>query len=142
MSIALSFLVLRAASNLAFCNPFLPERNLHERAALGAEFVEDEPVWSLSVDEPDRRRSNVWRIAAHLEEVCPRLRQKLATGAAANQPDLILYEDAVLNLLYQRYYPRFFAASCASMSREAILRISMRPESSSFSGFLSCSSIE
>ena len=109
---------LRAASNLAFCNPFLPERNLHERAALGAEFVEDEPVWSFSVDEPDRRRSNVWRIAAHLEEVCPRLRQKLATGAAANQPDLILYEDAVLNLLYQRYYPRFFDAGFGAQ-REA-----------------------
>ncbi len=101
---------LRAASNLAFCNPFLPERNLHERAALGTEFVDDEPVWSFSVDEPDRRRSNVWRIAARLEELCPRLRQKLATEAAANQQDLILYEDAVLNLLYQRYYPRFFDA--------------------------------
>ncbi|MGD0667998.1 MAG: sigma 54-interacting transcriptional regulator [Bryobacteraceae bacterium] len=101
---------LRAASNLAFCNPFLPERILHERAALGAEFVDDEPVWSFSVDEPDRRRSNVWRIAARLEEFCPRLRQKLANGAAANQPDLILYEDVVLNLLYQRYYPRFLEA--------------------------------
>jgi len=101
---------LRAVSNLTFCNPFLPERNRHERAALGAEFVADEPVWSFSVDEPDRRRSNVWRIAARLEEVCPRLRQKLAAGAEAPAPDLILYEDAVLNLLYQRYYPRFFAA--------------------------------
>ncbi|MGO9227651.1 MAG: sigma 54-interacting transcriptional regulator [Bryobacteraceae bacterium] len=101
---------LRAASNLAFCNPFLPERIQHERAALGAEFVEDEPVWSFSVDEPDRRRSNVWRIAARLEELCPRLRRKLDMGAAASQQDLILYEDAILNLLYQRYYPRFFEA--------------------------------
>src|ERR1700690_4419036 len=69
---------LRAASNLAFCNPFLPERILHERAAPGAEFVCEEPVWSFSVDEPERRRSNVWRIAARLEELCPLLRQKLA----------------------------------------------------------------
>ena len=29
---------LRAASRLAFCNPFLPERVEHERAALGREF--------------------------------------------------------------------------------------------------------
>lgn len=101
---------LRAASDLAFCNPFLPERILHERAALGAEFVDDEPVWSFSVDEPDRQRSNVWRIASRLEELCPRLRQKLAAGAAANQQDLILYEDAVLNVLYQRYYFRFLEA--------------------------------
>jgi transcriptional regulator with AAA-type ATPase domain len=101
---------LRAASKLAFCNPFLPERIVHERAALGEEFLEDEPVWSFSVDEPERRRSNVWRIGARLEELCPRLRRRLTSGAAANQQDLILYEDAVLNLLYQRYYQRFFEA--------------------------------
>ena len=69
---------LRAASRLAFCNPFLPERMEHERAALGAEFADDEPVWSFSVHEPERRRTNVWRIAARLEELCPRLRAKLA----------------------------------------------------------------
>jgi len=107
---------LRAASNLAFCNPFLPERIHHERAALGDEFVDDEPVWSFSVDEPERRRSNVWRIAARLEDLCPRLRHKLATGAAAQPEDLILYEDAVLNLLYQRYYPRFFEAGFGTHS--------------------------
>ena len=101
---------LRAASNLAFCNPFLPERTLLERAALGGEFVDDEPIWSFSVDEPDRPRSNVWRIAARLEDLCPRLQRKLATGAAANERDLTLYEDAGLNLLYQRFYPRFFEA--------------------------------
>ena len=107
---------LRAASNLMVCNPFLPERIRHEREALGSEFAEDEPVWSFSVDEPERRRSNVWRIAARLEEVCPPLRQKLAAGAEARAEDLILYEDAVLNLLYQRYYPRFFEAGFGSQA--------------------------
>lgn len=101
---------LRAASRLAFCNPFLPERVEHERAALGAEFADDEPVWSFSVREPERRRTNVWRIAARLEELCPRLRDKLAAGTAASGEDRVLYEDSVLNLLYQRYYPRFFEA--------------------------------
>ena len=102
---------LRAASRLAFCNPFLPERVTHERAALGAEFVDDEPVWSFSVNEPDRRRSNVWRIGARLDELCPVLRSKLASRVAANEEDRVLYEDGVLNLLYHRYYPRFFDAS-------------------------------
>jgi hypothetical protein len=101
---------LAAASRLAFCNPFLPDRIAHERAALGKEFVDDEPVWSFSIAEPDRRRSNVWRIAARLDDLCPRLRDKLAGGAAASTEDRVLYEDAVLNLLYQRYYPRFLAA--------------------------------
>lgn len=101
---------LRAASRLAFCNPFLPERVEHERAALGPEFVDDQPVWSFSVNEPDRRRPNVWQIGARLDELCPRLRGKLAARVAANDEDRVLYEDGVLNLLYQRYYPRFFDA--------------------------------
>ncbi len=101
---------LRAASRLAFCNPFLPERIEHERAALGADFVDEEPVWSLSVNEPDRRRSNVWRIGARLDELCPQLRSRLAAGREAQREDLVLYEDAVLYLMYQRYYPRFFEA--------------------------------
>jgi transcriptional regulator with AAA-type ATPase domain len=110
---------LRAASDLVFSNPFLPDRIRHERAALGAEFAEAEPVWSFSIAEPERRRSNVWRIAARLEELCPRLRRKLAEGAAAHERDLILYEEAVLNLLYQRYYPRFFAAQSGAQSGAA-----------------------
>jgi transcriptional regulator with AAA-type ATPase domain len=101
---------LRAASRLAFCNPFLPERVEHERAALGGEFVDDEPVWSFSVSEPERRRANVWHIAAHLDELCPRLRDKIAAGAPVSEEDRVLYEEGVLNLLYQRYYPRFFEA--------------------------------
>ena len=101
---------LRAASRLAFCNPFLPERMEHERSALGAEFVDDEPVWSFSIHEPERRRANVWRIAARLDELCPRLRGKLAARVTANEEDRGLYEEAILNLLYQRYYPRFFDA--------------------------------
>jgi len=102
---------LRAASRLAFCNPFLPERVEHERAALGSEFADDEPVWSFSILDPERRRTNVWRIAARLEELCPRLRDKLAAHTASTDEDRVLYEEAVLNLLYQRYYPRFFEAS-------------------------------
>ncbi len=102
---------LQAASGLAFCNPFLPERITHERAALGREFVDEGPVWSFSIHAPERRRSNVWRISARLEVLCPQLREKFAAGVAASEPDCALYEDAVLSLLYQRYYPRFFEAT-------------------------------
>jgi hypothetical protein len=102
---------LRSASDLIFGNPFLPERILHERLALGGEFVDDEPVWSFSVEDPNRPRTNVHRITARLEELCPRLRQKLAAGAKADHDDLTLYEDAVLNLLYERCYRRFNEAS-------------------------------
>jgi transcriptional regulator with AAA-type ATPase domain len=102
---------LRAASRLAFCNPFLPERVEHERAALGSEFAADEPVWSFSILDPARRRTNVWRIGARLEELCPYLRDRIEARTPSSDEDRVLYEEAVLNLLYQRYYPRFFEAT-------------------------------
>ncbi|HWC98598.1 MAG TPA: sigma 54-interacting transcriptional regulator [Candidatus Sulfopaludibacter sp.] len=97
--------MLRSISALAHCNPFLPERVELERTILGAEFHEGEPVWSQQVEAPERPRENVWRIAAKLETMVQQIR-----GRVADQ-DLPLYEDAVLHLLYQRYYPKFFAAA-------------------------------
>ncbi len=54
----------------------------------------------------------MWRIAALLDwtALCLPLRGKLASRVAANEEDRVLYEEAVLNLLYQRYYRRFFDA--------------------------------
>src|ERR1700731_548821 len=95
---------LRAVSQLAYCNPFLPERVACERDALGADFVEGEPVWSLPVDQPERPRANVWRIVERLEPLIEQLRNRLNAQVGAG--DLALYEDAVLHLLYQRYYAR------------------------------------
>lgn len=103
---------LRAVSNLAYANPFLRERVEWERAALGAEFLEGEPVWSQQVKDPQRPRANVWKIAEKLAPVAEQLRDRLGGGAQASGEELALYEDAVLYLLYQRYYPRFFEAGC------------------------------
>ncbi len=102
--------MLEAVSRLAYCNPFLPERVQLERAVLGDEFEEGEPVWSQQVDDPDRPRPNVYRIAARIEPLIGQLRSRLLTGAAAREPDLVLYEDAVLSVIYQRYYERFLKA--------------------------------
>lgn len=101
---------LTAVSQLAYCNPFLPERITYERAALGRDFVEGEPVWSLPVDEPERPRANVWRIVERLEKVTESVRQRLSK-AQVGRPVLLVYEDAVIHLLYQRYYRRFYEAS-------------------------------
>jgi len=82
-----------------------------ERAVLGPEFVEGEPVWSrLGEDLP---RANAWRIAERVGELLDRLRPRLAEGGGAGERDLVLYEDAALLLLYQRYYPKFLEASLA-----------------------------
>ncbi len=102
---------LKAVSQFAYCNPFLPEHTEFERAALGPDFLEGEPVWSQQVKDPEKPRENVWRIFKKLEPLAKELRNRLVQGASPRPEDLILYEDAVLHLLYQRYYPRFYAAS-------------------------------
>src|SRR5207249_8485296 len=97
---------LRIVSKLAYCNPFLPERVALEREALGTEFVEGEPVWSLPVEEPERPRANAWNLVARVEKLCDALQRKLRAGVRARgEEDLRLYEDGVLHLLFHRYYP-------------------------------------
>ncbi len=102
---------LGAVARLAYCNPFLPVRATYEQEALGAEYVDGESVWSMPVNEPERPRANVWRIFELLEPLVMRLRDKLRDGTRGASDDLVLYEDGVLHLLYQRYYPKFFATS-------------------------------
>src|SRR3989304_704555 len=58
---------LRAVANLGYCNPFLPERIQYEREALGADFREAEPVWSLRVADPNRPHVNIIKTTAKVE---------------------------------------------------------------------------
>src|SRR5262249_30834522 len=106
---------LQAVSEFAYCNPFLPEHNRLERQALGHDYVEGEPVWSLPVGDPEKPRANVWRIFERTSPLCDELRTRLITlkpgGAKPRASDLLLYEDGVIHLLYQRYYRRFYDAS-------------------------------
>src|SRR5438874_7289160 len=79
---------LTAVSQLGYCNPFLPERIEYERAALGDNYVEGEPVWSLPVDQPERPRANVWRMVERLDPLAEQLGAKLRTGASARPDEL------------------------------------------------------
>ncbi len=109
---------LEAVSGLGSSNPFLPEHTAFERAALGPDFLEGEPLWSLPVDQPDRPRDNIWRIARRLEILMPGLLDGLGTKPPGRaERDLVLYEDGVLRLLYQRHYPRFYDATLAPSPR-------------------------
>ena len=101
--------LLQAVSGLGRCNHFLRERLEWERTALGSDFVEGEPVWSYQADRPEPRE-NVWRIYRRLEPLAEQLRIRLAEGTETREPDLVLYEDAVLHLLYTRYYRSFYDA--------------------------------
>ena len=101
--------LLKAVSKLGYGNPFLPERVQSERAVLGGDFVEGEPVWSYRIDQPGPR-ANVWRIQERLEPVVEQLRARLGEGTEAGEQDLVLYEDAALQVLYTRYYRSFYDA--------------------------------
>jgi transcriptional regulator with AAA-type ATPase domain len=98
-----------SVSRLAYANPFLPERVEWERAALGPEFVEGEPVWSYRTEQPGPRE-NVWRIYRKVEPLLEEARARLLHDATPPARDLALYEDAVLHFLYTRYYPSFLEA--------------------------------
>ena len=91
---------LRGTAALAYANPFSPERVALERAALGAEFVPGDPIWSVSVADPDRVRPNIWRIQEKLEPALEAMRTRLAR----TDGEFALYEECVHSLLYQRYY--------------------------------------
>jgi transcriptional regulator with AAA-type ATPase domain len=99
---------LEAVSRLAYCNPFLPERIEFEREALGEEFEPGEPVWSLRVEDPEKPSANTWKVKQRLEVLAEPLRERVVGGQAARERDLVLYEDAILFLLYHRYVLRFF----------------------------------
>jgi DNA-binding NtrC family response regulator len=105
---------LEFISQLAYSNPFVPERIALERAALGDDFVPGEPVWSLPVEDPERPRENLWRIFARLEPLAEQLRGRVASSAATRKQDLELYEDAILHMLYLRNYRHFYEAGFGS----------------------------
>jgi DNA-binding NtrC family response regulator len=100
--------LLESISRLGYANPFLPERVELERAVLGARFQEGEPVWSYQADLQGTR-ANVVRVQEVLEPLLEDLRARLEE-CAAGEPDLMLYEDAVMLLLFTRYHGQFFEA--------------------------------
>src|SRR5262245_45764475 len=92
----------RAVSRLNYLNPFLPERLEAEKEALGDAYSDPGPVWSRgNLDAPER--PNLVELRTRIESLASRLRVALVNGAKATDEERELYEDLVLNLLYDRY---------------------------------------
>lgn len=102
---------LEAVAQLAYGNPFLPERIEYEKAVLGPDFQPGEPVWSLSVVNPDRPRENEARVHAKLDPLMNTLRERLRKDADCRSDERDLYEDCIQLLLYQRFYLKFVSAN-------------------------------
>ena len=88
-----------AVSILVYCNPFLPERIEAERRALGDEFNESEPVWTIG-EQPGIERPNVIVLSERAGALADALRNRLAEGHPADGAELKLYVDLVLYCLY------------------------------------------
>ena len=97
---------LTAVSNLAYCNPFLPERTEWERAALGSEFLAKELVWSANVLDPDAPSANVQRLFARLGPELDEVRTRIEQVGDASDVDWAVYEESVQYFLYERYHRR------------------------------------
>ncbi|MEM9354017.1 MAG: sigma 54-interacting transcriptional regulator [Planctomycetota bacterium] len=89
-----------AISQLAFSNPFLPERIEHERTLLGPAHQSGDPVWN--VEYTGRERRNVTRITEITRAVSEAARAKLAAGHRPSDADAALYADLVLYRLFDQ----------------------------------------
>jgi len=98
---------LHAVASLSYSNPFLPERIDWERAALGREWLQSEPVWSISAADPDADLPNILRIYDKLERLIDGLHARLCSAPDLAPDELADYEESVHSLLYQRYYRSF-----------------------------------
>lgn len=114
--------LLKTLSDLAYCNLFSPSRVEFERQILGADFEEVGPVWSLDMDDPDRPLANDWKVHKRVEDLVRSLRQRLNKSAKMTREELVLYEDAVLFVLYHRYVGAMTEAGFASGSEAVSTR--------------------
>lgn len=113
------FRFLQSLGELAYANPFLPERIALERVALGEEFDARQPaVWARRSDLESHDR-NVALLAARTREVVDRARSAMAKGSRAGEVELRLYEDGALYLLYDSFRPELQVELHASPMGEA-----------------------
>ncbi|MDA1314321.1 MAG: sigma-54 factor interaction domain-containing protein [Acidobacteria bacterium] len=114
--------LLKTLSDLAYCNLFSPLRVEFERQILGADFEEVGPVWSLDMDDPDRPLANDWKVYKRVDDLVRSLSQRLDKSAKATREELVLYEDAVLFVLYHRYVGAMTEAAFTSGSEAVSAR--------------------
>lgn len=109
------FRFLETVVQIAFANPFSPERLVLERAALGKEAASGGAlVWSRT--QLDVHDETLKQLAARAAATVEAARQSLKDGKTASKQELVLYEDAALYVLYDRYREEFQSAVTAAMA--------------------------
>ncbi len=91
-----------AVGQMAYSNPFLPERIESERVALGEAFDPHEADWNVRPGD-DRDHHNLEKLLQKSETLLERARDRIAKRPELFEADRALYEDLVLTVLYHRY---------------------------------------
>ncbi len=99
---------VETVAGLVYCNPFLPERIEAERRALGAEFREVDPIWSLRVVPGENEKYNIERIMELATAELDKARDILVSGGEPMLSDAErdLYEDLTHFVVFHRYADR------------------------------------
>lgn len=120
----------QALSELAYCNPFLPERIEAEQKLLGGAAAKPgakpgagPAVWSMRAD-PERESTIIPRLEAEATQLADALRDQLTAGVKPTDAELRLYEDAVLFVLYHRFRDDFQDALLRALASDRSSRIS------------------
>jgi DNA-binding NtrC family response regulator len=108
----------QAASDLAFWNPFQPERVACERQALGADFNESDTAWRLGITL-ESGRSNIALLNARVAALLHKARARLHEGAVAREQEWQWYQDMVVYHIYHQLYDIFFESLAADDPRPA-----------------------
>jgi len=96
--------LLRLLSDLAFCNPLLPERIAIERKILGSQFVaEDGIAWSRTLGRAANDRANISQITDLAADLVDRLLASKSAKGRLSDDDLIRYWDVVIYVLMYRH---------------------------------------
>jgi transcriptional regulator with AAA-type ATPase domain len=108
-------------AQLAYCNPFLPERIECERAALGDEFDERYAQWNLQSELP--LSPNVERLVARCEALLAAVRDRVATADMLAGREAELYDDVLLFVLFHRLRDRIPGAEAARQTADMKRRL-------------------
>ena len=106
-------------AELAYCNPFSPERMVLEKGALASDY-QPEPhlAWSRTSATDFDERPNVVALNQRAERLVRAARDQLASGAKASPADRQLYADLATYALYYRHVASQGAESWADRQAE------------------------
>lgn len=109
------------ATELGYCNPFLPRRTELERRALGRDFDERYAQWNVERDV-DAEQPNFVRLVERAEAVLERSRDATTRRCEAEPADAALYDDLVLFAAYHRLRPAYARAAAEGVRKLDVRR--------------------